>query len=89
MLGGKALSQMRMRRRRLEIFAFSISSLHISKHFGRVAFREAIVKSFGVLDMAVTAPGGNFFDTENFRASPKGVSYLQSYTDMLMELSCC
>lgn len=71
MLGGKALSRMRMRRGRLEIFAFSISSLHILKHFGRVAVREAIVKSFGVSDMAVTAPRGTFSTPKILGHRPK------------------
>ena len=60
MLGGKAPSQMRMRRGRLEIIGCPTSLLYILKRFIPVANREAIVKSFGVLDTAVTATGGRF-----------------------------
>lgn len=63
-----------MLRGRLEFFAFSISSLHILKHFGRVAVREAIVKSFGVLEMAVTAPGELFRHRNFLGHDPKALN---------------
>ena len=49
-----------MRQERLEYFYFLTFILHILKRLIRVATREAIIKSFGVLETAVTAKGGLF-----------------------------
>ena len=54
----KAHSQTLMRQERHEDSHFLTFVLHILKRLIRVATREAIVESFGVLETAVTAKGG-------------------------------
>ena len=89
----KAHFQTPMQRGRLENFHFLTLVLHILKRFIRVATREAIIESLGVLETTVTVRGGLFRLFRYIRKtlvhnSETFYTFNPNSTHMLMQPSC-
>ena len=78
---------MLMLRGRLETFGLP-TSLHILKHFIRVAIRRGDHKIAWRFGYGYVSLGRTLVIQKIFRAYPKGFLYSHIYMDMLMELSC-